>query len=81
MEVHESGLAARLAVEAGRAHRHALMQVDDVFDLRIVGQRVEQRALGGAGIAEDTIDAVGNQRFHENLTTAHGIFSLTAPCY
>jgi hypothetical protein len=35
------------------------MQMHDVLELRIVEQRIEQRALGRAGIAEDAIDAVG----------------------
>ena len=71
MQVHEGGLAACLGVEVGGADRHALMQVHDVLELRVVEQRIEQRALGGAGIAEDAIDAMGQQRLEEHLTTAH----------
>ena len=81
MEVHEGRLAARLGIEVRRTGGHALVQMHDVFYLGIVEQRVEQRALGGAGIAEDAVDAVIEQRFEEDLTTAHGIFSLASPCY
>ena len=73
VEVHEGRLAARLGVEVRRTGRHAFVQMHDVLDLRIVEQRVEQRALGRAGIAEDAIDAVIEQRLEEHLTTAHGI--------
>ena len=79
MQVDERRLAARLAVEIRGADRHALVQVHDVLDLRVVEQRIEQRALGGAGIAEDAVDAVGCQRLHEYLPTAHGIFSWLCP--
>ena len=86
VKVHESRLAARLGIEVRGTCRHALVQMHDVLDLRIVEQRVEQRALGGAGIAEDAIDAVIEQRLEEYLTTAHGIISLaisqqSVPCY
>ena len=86
MEVHEGRLAARLGVEVRRPGGHALVQMHDVLDLRIVEQRIEQRALGGAGIAEDAIDAVVDQRLEEHLAAAHGIFSLGIsrqrwPCY
>ena len=76
MQVHEGGLAARLGIEVGGAGRDALVQMDDVFDLRMIEQRVEQRALGRARVAEDSIDTVIGQRLEENLTTAHRLFSL-----
>ena len=75
MQVHEGRLAARLGVEVGRADRDALMQVHDVLQARIVEQRIEQRALGRAGIAEDALDAVIDEGLHQDLATAHGIFS------
>ena len=71
MQVDEGRLAARLGVKVGRADRHALVQVDDVLQLRIVEQRIEQGALGRAGIAENAFDAVGQQRLKEHLSTAH----------
>ena len=71
VQIDERRLAARLAVEIRGADRHALMQMHDVLELRIVEQRIEQRALGRAGIAEDAIDAVGQKRLQEHLTSAH----------
>src|SRR5437879_10713254 len=71
MQVHERGLAARLGIEVGGADRHALMQVHDVFDAGVVEQRIEQRALGGAGIAENPFHSVSQQRLEEHLSAAH----------
>ena len=75
VEVHERRFTTRLGVKIRRTGRHAFVQMHDVLDLRIVEQRVEQRALGRAGIAEDAIDAVIEQRLEEDLATTHGIFS------
>jgi hypothetical protein len=50
MQVDERGLAARLGIEVGRADRDALVQVHDVLDVRVIEQRIEQRALGRAGL-------------------------------
>ena len=58
VDVDDGRLAARLRVVARGAERHALVQGHDVAELRIVQQRVEDRALGGAGIAEDEFDAM-----------------------
>ena len=59
MKIHEGRLAARLAVKVRRADGHAFMQMHDVFELRIVEQGIEQRALGRPGVAEDMIDRHG----------------------
>ena len=76
MEVHEGGLAAGLRVEIGRAGRNAFMQVYDVLELRIVEQGIEQRTFGRAGVAEDPVDPVIDQRFQQNLTSTHPMLSL-----
>ena len=81
VEVHEGGLAAGLRIEVGGAGRDALVQVHDVFELRIVGQRIEQRALGRARVAEDAIDAVIDERFQKDLTSAHLISPFQFPCF
>jgi len=77
MQVHERRLAARLGVEIGRADRDAFVQVDDVLDRGVVDQRIEQRALGGAGIAENPFHPVSQQCLKEHLSPAH--FSPPAP--
>ena len=81
MEVHESGLAARLGIEVGGAGRDALMQVHDIIELRIVGQRIEQRTLGRPRIAEDAIDAVIDERLQKDLTSTHLISPFQCSCF
>jgi len=76
VKVHEGGLAAGLGIEVGRTGGDALVEMHDVPELRVIRQRIEQRALGRAGIAEDSIDPVIDQRLQQNLTSAHSILSL-----
>jgi hypothetical protein len=78
MEVGDREAAARLRIKAGRADGDAFMQGHDVFDLRIGRQAVEQRRLGGSGIAEDMAHAVRHKGFHQHLATAH---SVSSPIY
>src|SRR5207248_4650202 len=63
--------ALGLGVEVGGADCDALVQVHDVLDRGVVEQRIEQRALGGAGIAENPFHSVSQQRLEEHLSAAH----------
>ena len=69
MEIGDRGAAARLRIETRGADRDALMQRHDIVDLRKGRQAVEQRRLGGAGIAEDVAHAVR----HEGIPSAPGV--------
>ncbi len=74
VQVHDARLAARLGIEARRAHRDALVQGNVVAQPRVVDEPVEQGIFGGAGVPEDAVYAVGDEPFHEHLTTAHSPF-------
>jgi hypothetical protein len=77
MDVGNGGAVRGLRIEARGADRDALVQCHDVLDLRERRQAVEQRRLGGAGIAEDVAHAVGHERFHQHTASTHSqSFSL-----
>src|SRR5262249_56535011 len=61
----------RLRVVARRAERHTLVERHNVAELRVVEERVEDRALRGAGVAEDQPHAVGDQALHEDVLASH----------
>ena len=71
VDVDHADPPARLRVVAGGAERHALVQGHDVAQLRIVQQRVEDGALGRAGVAEDVLDPVAEETLHEDLLASH----------
>ena len=71
MEVGDGGAADGLRIETRGAHRDALMQRHDVFDLRKCRQAVEQRRFRRSGIAEDMTHAVRHEGFHQHTTPAH----------
>ena len=77
VDVDDSRLAAGLRVVARGAERHALVQGHDVAELRIVQQRIEDRALGGAGIAEDELDAMTDEALHEHVPASHAFTLLS----
>ena len=71
MEIGDHGAAARLRIETRGGHRDALVQRHHIVELREGGQAVEQRRLGGAGIAEDMAHAVRDKGLHQHPATAH----------
>ena len=71
MQVDDPRLAARLGIEARGADRHSFVQGNVVAQLRVIDETVEQRVLGGTGVAEDAVRAVCDEPLHEYLTTAH----------
>ncbi len=75
VHVHHRGAPGRLGVIARRAEGHALVQGHDVTQPGIVQERVEDRALGGAGVAEDVLDLMGDEALHEDLLAAHAGYS------
>jgi hypothetical protein len=80
MDVDDGGLAARQGVVARGAEGHAFVQRHDVTQLRIVEQRIQDRALRGAGIAEDVLDPVRDEALHQDLLASHqGLFSSRYP--
>ena len=71
MHVDHRSLPRRLGEKVAGADGHALVQMHDVFDVRVIHQAIQHRALCGARVAEDFGDAVKAKRFHEDLTAAH----------
>jgi len=71
VHVHHRDPPGGLRVVAGRAEGHPFVQRHDVAELRVVQQGVEDRALGGAGVAEDVLHPVPDQALHEDLPAAH----------
>ena len=76
MEVHHAGAAAGLRVVARGADGDALVQGQHVVERRVAGQAVDQRALGGAGIAEQVPDPVRQQALHEDVAPVHVFLSV-----
>ena len=71
VQVHHARAAAGLGVVARGPDGDALVQREHVVDPRIARQAVDQRALGGAGIAEQVLDPVRQQALHEDVTPVH----------
>ena len=62
---------AGLGVVARSPDGDALVQRQHVVDRRVAGEAVDQRALGGAGVAEQVPDPVRQQALHEDVTPVH----------
>jgi hypothetical protein len=77
VDVDDGRLATRLRVVARGAERHTLVQGHDVAQLRIVQQRIEDRTLRGAGIAEDEFDAMRDEALHEHVPASHAAAPLS----
>ena len=71
VQVHHPRTAARLGVVARGSDGDDLVQREHVVDRRVAGEAVDQRALGGAGVAEQMLDPVGQQALHEYVAPVH----------
>ena len=58
MQVEHRELAGGLRVAVGHRHQRGLLQAEDVADVVLDRERIHQRQLGGAGIAEHDLDAL-----------------------
>ncbi len=63
---HDAGASADAGIALGHVGRALFMADEDVLDLR-VEERVVGREDGAAGIAEDYIDAFGNEALDDDL--------------
>ncbi|MCY1377233.1 hypothetical protein D9M69_647930 [compost metagenome] len=59
VQVDEGGLAAGQGEAVGHAHHRALVQAEDVAE--VLGEVLEERQLVGAGVAEDSGQAVATE--------------------
>ena len=71
MQVDHAGAAAGARVVARCTDGDAFMQGHHVVDRRHIAERIEQRAFGGARIAEDVPHAMQHQALNEDITSAH----------
>ncbi len=71
VQVDEGGAAGHPRVAVGHRDDRALLHAQDVVDVGRVDQRVEQRQLGGAGVAEDLVDAFVAQHGQERVDRFH----------
>ncbi len=71
VQVDERGPAARPGVAVGHRHRRRLVQGELVGQVGSLRQRVHERQLGGAGIAEDVLDALCAQQLDQRPRSLH----------
>ena len=64
----EPARGARVAI--GHGDHDRLLQAEHIADLRVVGQRVHDRQLGGPGVAEHLRDPFGLQQLDEGALAA-----------
>ena len=79
VQVDEGGAARRQRPAVGHRHRRRLLQAEDVGDVGRVDQRVHQRHLGRAGIAEDMGDPFVAKDVEQNVAGASGHERLLFP--
>ena len=72
MQVDEGGPARGERPAVGHADRGRLLKAEHVANVRRVDERVHERHLGRAGIAEDVGDALIAQDVDENVARASG---------
>jgi hypothetical protein len=72
VQVEEAGAPGGLGIAIRHRHRAGFLQSPDIADIRRGGQRVHQRELGGAGVAEDVFDPLAAQDFQEQGGAAAG---------
>ena len=77
MQVDEAGAARGERPAVGHADRGRLLKAEDIGDVRDIDERVHERHLGRAGIAENVRHALIAQDVNENVARAsrHRIFS------
>ena len=71
VQVHDACAPARLGVVARGPDGDDLVQREHVVDRRVADEAVDQRALGGAGVAEQMLDPVRQQALHEYVAPVH----------
>ena len=57
MQIDETGLARGLGIAVGHRHGGGFLQRQDIIDVGSLQQRVDQRQLRGARVAENIFDA------------------------
>jgi hypothetical protein len=79
VQVDEGWFAGATGVAICHAHRHAFLNGEDVFQVRVPFQRAHDWSLTGTGIAEYVPDSLCAQTLHQGDFSAHhwhGSFDL-----
>ena len=71
VEVEERGAAGGLGVAVGHAHDGGLLEGEHVGEVVGLGEGVEQRQLGAAGVAEDVSDAFRAEHVEHHVAGEH----------
>ncbi len=69
---HDADLARRARVALGGVHRRLLVTHQDVAQLVLLEERVVDREDRAAGIAEDDLDFLVDQGFHQQIGAGRG---------
>ena len=82
VEVDEGGAARGLRVTVGHADGGRFLQREHVVDVLDAGQRVHERKLGRARVAEDVPDGFRAQDFEEDVAAGarHGRHGTRSVC-
>ena len=65
VQVQKCGPAAGAGEPVGHRDRRRLVQAEAVLQVRGLGKRIHERKLGGAGVAEDVLDALASQQLDQ----------------
>ena len=71
VDLDEGRPASDARVGVGHANRHALVQRQHEFHLRVVAQGVHEPLLGGARVAEDAAHPIGHELLDHRALTGH----------
>ncbi len=72
VEIDHRELAGRLRIAVRHADDGRLLQAEHVAQLVVDRERVHQRQFGGAGIAENDVDAFLLEQLQEGALSGHG---------
>ena len=69
MQIDKAGLAGGFRVAVGNRHHGALLKRQNIVNIFMAKQGINQRKLGGAGVAKNIFHAFTLQHFKKNIGT------------
>ena len=76
MKIEKARAARRLRVSVGHGHRARFLERQDIFDGRRAQQRIHERKLRRAGIAEYVFNAFARQNLEQDVCSSPRILRL-----